>query len=118
MRPQPNHGGPKASGAARKPRSAGLGARTASYAGNQPAGGTKHNGYGSCRLHGGMTRASQLHAAKLEAAARADHVARVMGLPIDTSRERPGFPLQTHAAGTPRRMPVATRVASHALQSA
>jgi hypothetical protein len=63
-------------------------------------------------------RASQLHAAKLEAAARADHVARVMGLPIDTGRERPGFPLQTHAAGTPRRMPVATRVASHALQSA
>ena len=41
--------------------------------------GTDHAGYGHCRLHGGASPNGRVFAAKLEAAAKAEHVARVMG---------------------------------------
>jgi hypothetical protein len=46
----------------------------------RPAGaGTQHSGYGTCKLHGGMTRAATVSAVKEEAHA----AAIVMGMPID-----------------------------------
>lgn len=50
----------------------------------RPAGaGTDHVGYGPCKLHGGSTATHRKHAAKLQAAAEANRLGVVMGLPIE-----------------------------------
>ncbi len=48
-----------------------------------PAGlGTSHPGYGRCREHFGETPKGRGRAAELEAVAKAEHVAKLMGFPI------------------------------------
>lgn len=48
-----------------------------------PAGlGTSHPGYGRCQQHYGDTPRHRIRAAELEAIAKAEHVATVLGLPV------------------------------------